>query len=89
MVTVADVKMHVKVISIVVLGLCERWQGREYCENGFKSHSLSLHILKDLSPVVVISIQGTILENLKFKKLIFQILYISWIKCTNLFIEIK
>ena len=47
MVTVADVKMHVKVISIVVLGLCERWQGREYCENGFKSHSLSLHILKD------------------------------------------
>jgi hypothetical protein len=24
----ADIKMHVKVMSIVVLGLCERWQER-------------------------------------------------------------
>ena len=41
----ADVKMCVKVMSVVVLGLCDRWQGREYCGNRFKTHSLSLHVL--------------------------------------------
>jgi len=86
---VDDVKMHVKVTYILLLCLCERWQGREYCGNGINTHSLSLHILKTLLPVAVVSIQEIFLGNLKLKKFTFQIYYISWIKSTYLFTEIK
>jgi hypothetical protein len=81
--------MHVEVMSIVVLDLCDRWQGRKYCGIGFKTHSLSLHILKDFITCRRNIDSRNIFRKAEIKKkLTFQICYISCIKITYLFIEI-